>query len=93
MLEKISNHLNTNIYSCLRTSGGQSSNIYLHVVHFFNASVNYTSAAAKTVVFLHWCLIRALLLAVGLLSLSKEKKLDPLIITKEHSLGRKAEYS
>jgi hypothetical protein len=27
--------LNTNIYSYLETSGGQSSNLYLKVVHFF----------------------------------------------------------
>ncbi len=31
---------------CLETSGGQSFNIYLNVVHFFNASVNQTSVAA-----------------------------------------------
>ncbi len=34
------NYLNTNIYSYLETSGGQSSNLYLNVVHFFNTSVN-----------------------------------------------------
>ncbi len=33
-------YLNTNIYSYLETSGGQSYNIYLNVVHFFNTSVN-----------------------------------------------------
>jgi hypothetical protein len=38
--------LNINIYSYLETSGGQSSNHYLNVVHFFNTSVNYTSVAA-----------------------------------------------
>jgi hypothetical protein len=32
--------LNTNIYSYLETSGGQSSNLHLNVVHFFNTSVN-----------------------------------------------------
>ncbi len=32
--------LNTNIYSYLETPGGQSSNLYLNVVHFFNTSVN-----------------------------------------------------
>jgi hypothetical protein len=37
---------NTNIYSDLETSGGQSSNLYLPVVHFFNTSVDYTSVAA-----------------------------------------------
>ncbi len=34
------NYLNTNIYSYLVTSGGQSSNLYLKVIHFFNAGVN-----------------------------------------------------
>jgi hypothetical protein len=32
--------LNTNIYSYLETSGGQSSNLYLNCVHFFNTSIN-----------------------------------------------------
>jgi hypothetical protein len=31
--------LNTNIYSYLETSGGQSYNPYLNAVHFFNTSV------------------------------------------------------
>ncbi len=30
------NWLDTNIYSYLETSGGQSSNLHLNVVHFFN---------------------------------------------------------
>jgi hypothetical protein len=34
------NYLNTNIYSYLGTSGDNSSNLYLNVVHYFNASVN-----------------------------------------------------
>ena len=38
--------MNINIYSYLETSGGQSSNLHLNVVHFFNTSVNYTSVAA-----------------------------------------------
>jgi hypothetical protein len=44
--KNINNCLNTNIYSYLETSGGQSSNLYLNFVHFFNASVNKTSVAA-----------------------------------------------
>ncbi len=40
------NYLNTNIYSYLETSGGQSSNLYLNIVHFFNTNVNKTSVAA-----------------------------------------------
>ncbi len=33
-------NVNTNIYSDLDTSGGQSSDLYLIVFHFFNTSVN-----------------------------------------------------
>jgi hypothetical protein len=36
----VNNCLNTNIYSYLETTGGQSSILYLNVVHFFNTSVN-----------------------------------------------------
>ncbi len=39
-LKNVNNCLNTMIYSYLETSGGQSSNVYLNVVHFFNTSVN-----------------------------------------------------
>jgi len=39
-LKNVNNHLNINIYSYLDTSGGQSSNLYLNVVRFFNTSVN-----------------------------------------------------
>jgi hypothetical protein len=44
-LKSVSNGLNTNSYSYLETSGGQSSNLYLNVVHFFNTSVNCTPVA------------------------------------------------
>ncbi len=44
-LKNINNCLNTNIYSYLETSGGQSSNPYLNV-HFFNTRVNWKSVAA-----------------------------------------------
>jgi hypothetical protein len=39
-LKNVCNGLNTNIYSYLETTGGQSSNLYLNVVHFINTSVN-----------------------------------------------------
>ncbi len=39
-LKSVNNCLNSNIYSNLETSGGQSSNQYLNAVHFFNASIN-----------------------------------------------------
>jgi hypothetical protein len=35
-LKNVNNYLNTNIYSYLDTSDGQSSNLYLNLVHFFN---------------------------------------------------------
>jgi hypothetical protein len=38
--KNVNNYLNTNIYSYLETYGGQSSNLYLYVVSFFNTSVN-----------------------------------------------------
>ncbi len=44
--ENVNNCLNTIIYSYLETSVGQSSNLYLNVVHFLNASINKTSVAA-----------------------------------------------
>jgi hypothetical protein len=53
-LKNGNNCLNTNIYSYLETSGGQSSNPYLNLVHFLNTGADYKSVAA---VFLHWCLI------------------------------------
>ncbi len=39
-LKNVNNSLNTNIYSYLETSGGQSSNPYLNVVQFFNTRVD-----------------------------------------------------
>jgi hypothetical protein len=39
-LKNVSDCLNTNIYSYLETSGGQSSNLYLNVFHFFNNSAD-----------------------------------------------------
>jgi hypothetical protein len=39
-LKIVSNCSNTNIYSYLDTSGGQSYNMYLNVVHFFNTSLD-----------------------------------------------------
>ncbi len=39
-LKNVNNCLNTNTHSYLETSGGQSSSVYLNVVHFFNTSAN-----------------------------------------------------
>jgi hypothetical protein len=45
-LKKGNNYLNTNIYSFLETFGGQSSILYLNVVHFFNTSIKWTCVTA-----------------------------------------------
>jgi hypothetical protein len=39
-LKIVNNCLNTNIYSYLETSGGQSSKLHLNVVHFINTNIN-----------------------------------------------------
>ncbi len=39
-LKIVDNCLNTNIYSYIETSGGQSSNLYLNVANFINTSLN-----------------------------------------------------
>ncbi len=50
-LNNVNKYLNTNIYSYLKTSCGQSSNLYLNVVHFYNTRVNKTSMAAQDCYF------------------------------------------
>ncbi len=45
-LKNVNSCLKTNIYSYIETSGGQSFNLYLNVLHCFNTSVNKTSVAA-----------------------------------------------
>ncbi len=39
-LKNVNNSLNTNIYFYLEAYGGQISNPYLNVVHFFNTRVD-----------------------------------------------------
>jgi hypothetical protein len=51
-LKNVNNHLNINIYSYLETSGGQSSNIFLNVVHFLTPVLVIHLWQLKTVVFL-----------------------------------------
>jgi len=38
-LKNVNNYLNANIYSYLEASGGQTSILYLNVVHFLNTSI------------------------------------------------------
>jgi hypothetical protein len=61
-LKIVNNCLNTNIYSYLETSGGQSSNLYFKVIHFSTPVLIRHLWQLKTIVFLHWCLLCALLL-------------------------------
>jgi len=61
-LKNENNCLNTNIYSYLGTSGSPSSNLYLNVVNFLTPVFIGHLCQLKTVVFLHWCLICAVLL-------------------------------
>jgi hypothetical protein len=59
-LKSLANCLNINIYSYLETSGGKSSNLHLNV-HFSTSVLFRHVWQLKTVVFLHWCLICAVL--------------------------------
>ncbi len=61
-LKNVNNCLNTNIYFYLETSGGESSNIYLKVDIFSLPGFIRHLWQLKTIVFLHWCLIRTVLL-------------------------------
>ncbi len=51
-----------NIYLYLDTCGSQSSNLYLNVVDFSTPELGRHLWQLKTIVFLHWCLICAVLL-------------------------------
>jgi hypothetical protein len=70
-LKIISNYLNTNIYSYLETSGGQSYNLYLNVVIFFNTCVNLTSVAASDSCFLALVSITCCSIGLAWVSLCK----------------------
>jgi len=59
-LKFVNNCLNTNIYSYLETSGGQSFNLYINVVHFLTPVLIRHLWQLKTVVFLHRYLICAI---------------------------------
>jgi len=59
-LKDVNNGLNTNIYSYLETPGGQSSNLFL-------MSIFQHLCLLDTVVFIHWCLISAIILDISLI--------------------------
>ncbi len=55
----------------------QSSNLYLNVDHFLTQVLIRYLWQLKTVVFLHWCLIGAVLLVVQLITDSEQLIADP----------------
>jgi len=61
-LKNVNNGLNANIYFYLEKSCGKNFNLYLSVVHFFNTIRHFWQL--KTVVFLHRCLMCAVLLSM-----------------------------
>ncbi len=61
-LNNVSNYMNANTYSYLQTSGVQSSNLYSNVVHFLTPELIRHLWQLKTIVFMHWCQICAILL-------------------------------
>jgi hypothetical protein len=63
-LSSVNNCLYTKIYSYLETSGGQSSSLYLNVVHFSTPVLIRHLRQLKTVVFQYWCLICAVVLVI-----------------------------
>jgi len=60
VLENVNSSLNTNSYFYLETSGGQSSILYLNVVHFLALVLIRHLWQLKTIVSMHWCLICAI---------------------------------
>ncbi len=68
-LKNVNRYLNTNIYSYLETFGGQSSNLYLNVVHFLTPVLITHLWQLKTVVFLHWCQFDASTFSITTLSI------------------------
>jgi hypothetical protein len=60
-LRNVNNCLNTNIYSYLEISGGQSLNLFLSLFIFSTPVLIRHLRQLKVVLFLHWCLIRAAL--------------------------------
>jgi hypothetical protein len=63
-LKTENNYLNTNIYTYLVTSGGNSYILYLNVIHFLMPVLVRHLLKLKTVVTLHWYPICASLLSL-----------------------------
>ena len=90
-LKNVNNCLNTNIYSYLEMSGCQSSNLYylyLNVIHFSTPVIIRHLWQLKTVVFLLWCLIHAVLLGLTILrelALGPDKQVE--VVRWQHLVG------
>ncbi len=63
-LKYVNNCLNTNIYSYLETSGGQSFILYINGVPFLTLVLIRHLWQLKIVVFLHCCLICAVIIDI-----------------------------
>ncbi len=63
-LKNVNNCVHNNIYSYVETSGGQSYFLYLNVVCFLTPVLIKHLFQVKTVVFLNWCIICAILLSL-----------------------------
>jgi hypothetical protein len=61
-LKNVNSCLNTDIYSCLETSNGESCNLHLNMVHFSTPVLIRHLWQLKTAVFSHRGIIRAVLL-------------------------------
>ncbi len=66
--------MNTNIYFYLETSGGQSFNLYLNVVHFLNTSVNNIYVATSDSCF-------SALVSIVCFSIGKDIKMIFYLVT------------
>ncbi len=56
-IEQCASKMQTNVYFNLKTSGGNSSNLYLNVVHFSISVLIRHLWKLMTLVFCHWCMI------------------------------------
>ncbi len=68
------------IHFCLKTSDGQSLNLYFNFVYFFNDRLYWTTGTLKTVIFLHGYLTRAVLLSLATSDINHKSLIDKVNI-------------
>ncbi len=91
-LKNVNNCFNTNIYYYLELSGGQSSILYLNVVHFLTPVLIRHLWQYKTVVILHWSLKCAVLLIIifkACCSLAFVSCNSDILVLKQHQVPEK----